>query len=324
MAKVALPEVLKGDSVSTAYVRQLKKRDSAENEKWIDVLVEHADQVWHSNAHWHCPHPEHRKHSPLDTPQKESAETLLQKELKSGYQQSKYDAGQYFPRIWRSGKRYKDRDGRDWYPLPFIEELPEFQSFVIALQQIEVLFDDLTSVFRTVHPVPANSDAFGSRIRNLLILASTEVECQWRAVLEANVSQPPDQRLTTIEYVKLHRILALDQYRLSLIRYPHYPDISPFVGWDSSNPTKSLPWYHAYNQVKHDREDAFKDAKLEHAISAVAACVILLAAQFGPHSLQRFDLRNLFDFKTVPEWPIVEWCIDPVAGMSWSKHLFQI
>ena len=59
--------------------------------------------------------------------------------------------------------------------------------------------------------------------------------------------------------------------------------------------------YAAYNEVKHDREVNFKRATLRHAIEAVAACVVMLAAQFGLEALKRNELRRLFEFVHRPE-----------------------
>ena len=305
--------------VSATYVRQSKKSDSTELNNWIDVRVKRDDQLYYSAAHGACPHPEHRKHQAVPNREQQTTDAIVARLLSEGWQVSELDAGDYYPRIWRGGKHFKNKTG-EHYPLPYVDELPYLDSFVVALQQLEILFEDLTGVFGNVHPDSSNRTSFGSRIRNLLILASTEVECEWRAILEANGNTA--DRFTTNDYHKLSPILRLDEYNLSLRRYPHYPELCPFGGWDRAQPTKSLPWYHAYNEVKHDREGAFEKASLEHAVSAVGACVILLAAQFGPHSLKRFELRNIFEFVSVPVWPITQWYIDPVVGGSWRRVNF--
>jgi hypothetical protein len=306
--------------MSAAYVYQRRRPNSPELNKWIDVRVKRDEQFYYSSAHGTCPHPEHRKHPAVPNREQKTMDEIVANLITKGWQLSEVGAGTYFPRIWRGGGYFKNQTG-DHYPLPYVEELPELNSFVVSLQQLEILFEDLTGVFDNVHPDPSNCTSFGSRIRNLLIMASTEVECAWRAVLEANGKTA--QRFTTKDYHVLSAVLRLEEYTLSLRRYPHYPQLCPFAGWDSQQPTRSLPWYHAYNEVKHDREGAFEKASLEHAISAVGACVILLAAQFGPHSLKRYELRSIFEFVSVPVWPITQWYIAPVAGPSWSRVNFQ-
>src|SRR5262249_40908617 len=153
-----------------------------------------------------------------------------------------------------------------------------------------------------VHPAMNNLDAYGGEIRDIIILACTEVEAQWKGVLEANGITPNGSYFKTTDYVKVLPAMRLDQYEVALIRYPRITATTPFMGWDASQPTKSLAWYAAYNEVKHDRETKFEKASLRHAIEAVAACVVMLAAQFGFEALQRHHLKPVFEFRRRPMW----------------------
>ena len=75
--------------------------------------------------------------------------------------------------------------------------------------------------------------------------------------------------------------LKLDKYELVLPGYPSIGSFSPFLGWDSTRPTQSLPWYSAYNATKHDRESNFADASLGNVIQAVSGAIVMFWAQFG-------------------------------------------
>jgi hypothetical protein len=112
--------------------------------------------------------------------------------------------------------------------------------------------------------------------------------------------------------------MKLDLYKVKLIRYPDLPECIPFWGWDPAKPTQSLPWYDAYNSVKHDREGAFARATLEHAIEAVAACVVMLAAQFGYEKLEQYGLKNVFQFKDIPKWEPKDWYYGPIPQVDWQ------
>lgn len=132
------------------------------------------------------------------------------------------------------------------------------------------------------HSSSAGYNTYGHEIRNLLIVACTEVEAQWKGILQANGYCR--NRYTTNDYVILNRAMLLDQYVVSLPHYPWLPPFKPFQGWGSSGkPTEELSWYSAYNRVKHDREQNFSEAKLVHAIDAVCACMIMLFTQYGKH-----------------------------------------
>lgn len=72
---------------------------------------------------------------------------------------------------------------------------------------------------------------------------------------------------------------------MSLTPYAGVPPIRPFSGWGAAAPTKTLPWYHAYNQTKHEREAHLSSATVKHCIEAVAASIVLHSVRFGPFGL---------------------------------------
>jgi hypothetical protein len=59
-------------------------------------------------------------------------------------------------------------------------------------------------------------------------------------------------------------------------------EFKPFAQWNDTAPTLTLPWYDAYNAVKHHREAAFSKATLEAVLNAAAALHIMQIAQWGP------------------------------------------
>ena len=247
----------------------------------------------------------------------------LEDSIKEGFagwtiEQPELDAGHFYPRIWRRASEI-ERHGE---PLPRVEDTQDLGSFVNSLEQIECLFDDLSSIFRVVHPAKDNLDSYGGAIRDIIILACTEVEAQWKGVLEAHNVKASGKHYNTTDYVKLLPVMKLDRYKVALVRYPRIAPTAPFEGWNVSAPTTSLLWYDAYNNVKHDREAKFSEASLRHAIEAVAACLVLLAAQFGVEALNRHRLKNLFEFKDRPRWEPKEWYYQPVPGQRWARMQF--
>lgn len=178
----------------------------------------------------------------------------------------------------------------------------EQDALAMTRSQVAVLSRLLDRICQTIHPSPENMAAYGADIRNLLILAATEVEAQWKGILVANGVVTP--RLTTNDYVKLLKAMQLDSYSVSLAEYPSLSKFAPFENWNASTPTQSLRWYEAYNSTKHDRESAFSKATLEHAIDAVCATVVMIAAQYGsPLGLgHRTELSDKFKFLSRPVW----------------------
>jgi hypothetical protein len=127
-------------------------------------------------------------------------------------------------------------------------------------------------------------------------LACMEVENSCRAILRANHYAFEDpKRPKTKDYWQLMNPLRLDAYRLTLVEYPTVAALRPFHRWEQANPTKSLPWYEAYN-AKHSRELDFDQATLGAALHALAAGWALHAAQFGheafEHDSTMFECRK--------------------------------
>ena len=173
--------------------------------------------------------------------------------------------------------------------------------------QTVALQEQLERIFRTVLPVQENYASFGHDIRNILILASTEVEAHWKGVLQANGARGE----TTGDYIKLYDAMKLGDYAIELPLYPWLGPIRPFGGWRADTPTRSLAWYHAYNAVKHDRETNFREATLINAVRAVCAVAVMNYAQFGLYADNR-DIRVFFRLSAGPTWDPSE--IYPIWG----------
>lgn len=192
--------------------------------------------------------------------------------------------GEYFPRVWRGyvgGTPFVDRlDLLD----PFSVYGSEFTGAIVAA---ESLLMEVKELFRSVEPDEVNDRAYGHRMRELLILLCTEVEANWVSILKANfpvkVAEVKDdgKYLNTSHYQKLKDVMFLDKYTIRLSDYKdrHF---SPFLGWlGPKKASESIPWYAAYNSVKHDRETNFPLACMANVLNAAAALHVLQLAQWG-------------------------------------------
>lgn len=224
---------------------------------------------------------------------------------------------QYYPRMFRqiSG------------PEPLSVYGQDFSGDVVAFELLE---SSLERLFRVIEPSESNGGVYGHEIRQLLILACTEVENLLKRVLVSNgYPSPKDDRWTTRDYVKVQGPLRLSWYSSELARYPDYPAVHPFHGWDIEKPTTSLNWYEVYNKTKHDRGESLKLATFCHAVTAVAAVHVLLTAQFGFGLLEnhvgRFVMgtasgsSRVFKNLNAPPIPLEEQYIPWVdGGLGWQ------
>lgn len=179
-------------------------------------------------------------------------------------------AGDYHPRMWRLGS-------------PDVRDTPSEAGYLTGCTAAFGLIEHMRAVFRVIEPVPENEHAYGHEIRELLILACTEVENAWRGILDANgyaAKKPNSATWNRSDYVKLCPPLRLNEYTVQLTLHPRWPEVRPFANW--SNTPGSLPWYDAYNATKHDRDGKFRDGSLANAVTAVAAVFVLMVAQYGP------------------------------------------
>jgi hypothetical protein len=189
--------------------------------------------------------------------------------------------GEYFPRMARPGSIRPDLSPGSNPD----ESTSALCTRTISTGQLHALIQELQAICRVVHPAKANFKVYGHEIRNLLIIAATEVEAQWKGVLQANHAKAE----TRSDYVKLSPAMKLEDYEVAIPWFPWLEPIKPFEGW---MPTKKgakqrFPWYDAYNAVKHDRENAFDQGTLEDTFHALAACFVMLCAQYGWQFVRR-------------------------------------
>ena len=201
--------------------------------------------------------------------------------------------GQSFSSIYRPS--FTDKYLKD-FSIPFLEGKPtrEFyedlpitvpNEYSNLLRQIEIILDDLDSIFKVVSPHKNQDSVYGHSIRNIIILACTELDSRMHHILTNNAVRPIGKYFQMKDYYKLKNALRLDEYSLSFYRYGDLDVYYPFSEWEKNS---ELSWYNAYNNVKHNREDKFPDANLKNAINAIMALCIIAIAQYG----YRNDLWN--------------------------------
>ncbi|MBL4808082.1 MAG: hypothetical protein JKY31_12485 [Rhodobacteraceae bacterium] len=187
-----------------------------------------------------------------------------------GLQEIDVALGVYSKRVWRLCKfQYKG----ELTISDISDELVRIDrtAFNQSIVSISGIVRKLKEIFYTIEPSAINNNAYGHELRNLLLLASMEVEAAFRGILSAN--NYAGDRWTTNDFIKLKEVFALDGWKASFAFYPDYGTIVPFSDWDTNSPTKSLKWYDAYNDTKHDREGEFAKANFENTLNSVCAAV---------------------------------------------------
>lgn len=237
-------------------------------------------------------------------------------------------SGEYYPNIYRPFlcydfiERQRNFPDRNDIAHVLFEDIHMFddKEYLTRLNQLELLVEELQTIFQVIEPISNNYTAFGHKIRNLIMLACTEVDSICRNILIAN-SYKKKERYSTNDYVKLRDVLKLNQYKIDLIRYPDILNISPFIHWNEKDPTKSLNWYNSYNAIKHDRINNANLATLENAINAVCAVAVLLLSQYGNNNdYWKNKMQHFFYISQNPDWHYSDLYIPPV----WGKDFIEI
>lgn len=225
---------------------------------------------------------------------------------------TKLRPGEYHPRIWRQKSSFDICTVNVNRSMKLGSRYE--REFIAMIQAVSNLFVQGAEVFRYVEPSPDTDRAFGHRIREVLILACTEVEAAWKSVLAFNRRLSHD-RPNTKDYVALLPIMRLNEWEIRLTNYPSYPTFKPFGAWSPNKPTQTLPWYDAYNSVKHDREMKFSDARFDYMIQALGACFVMILAQFGIPAAYAHDMHypSLFSIVEEPNWPLSEQYVKPFS-----------
>lgn len=201
--------------------------------------------------------------------------------------------GVYYPRMMRENLRFTHRG-------------PSFLQDMRAYQNIQSSLDNL---FNFIEPVEINLTTYGHKIRELLILACTEVEYLLLKTLTENGYQEKS-RYSTWDYIKCRDVLKLNKYETKLIQYSDLKVFAPFKDWsnEKGKTTESIPWYDAYNRVKHNRNDNISHANLEHLLDAISAIHILLESQYGEGIFQSIfgqaEHKSLFSTLKRPIWEL--------------------
>jgi len=193
-------------------------------------------------------------------------------------EESTLDVGSTIEGIWRPGL---------YYDKEMLQGLAETNvDLRLAEQALLLLIQRLDELLLFVEPTAQSLAIHSHKARELLILACTEVEAQWKHHLQRGGVMAQKQGFTTNDYVKLRGALYLEEYEVALPRYKEAPPTRPFLGWSAvPGPTQTIPWYDAYNKTKHDGKDQFSAATVLSCIQAIAANIVMFSVRFGPFRL---------------------------------------
>src|SRR5207245_250351 len=89
----------------------------------------------------------------------------------------------------------------------------------MAEQALRLLLDRLDELFLYIEPDTHGLQSYSHKTRELLILACTELENNWKAYMRIAGMTPTGSDFTTKDYLRLLKPLYLDEYEITLKPY---------------------------------------------------------------------------------------------------------
>lgn len=135
----------------------------------------------------------------------------------------------------------------------------------------KILEDKFVDTLRFVELSSENFKTYSIEFDNLIISIGSELDVFFKVACNFNL----DDRKKMNDYYKeimskypciKQQVIKIDNKNL---------EITPFKDWEESEPSKSLEWWQAYNDIKHARVLNFKEANLENTLNLLGALYIL-------------------------------------------------
>ena len=156
------------------------------------------------------------------------------------------------------------------------------------IKAARLIIDDFERLFEYIEPHTSNEDVFSHRIYELFLRACTEVESCCKGILIANGYSAKNMD----DYKKIEQATHLSGYTVQYSNWlPTSYTTQPFAKWATND---SLPWYKAYNDVKHNRSQNFKLASLKNLLDAISGLLSIIHAQVGDIVQQIFESNIYF------------------------------
>lgn len=187
-----------------------------------------------------------------------------------------------------------------WKPLMNVQIERELDITQVELfhakRDLGILIQKLQEILLFIEPSEDGLKAYSHKIRELLFLACSDLESTLKKYKFGKNDSMKD-------YIEILKFVDLTKYKISLVGYASPYKCCPFENWNKDKVTQSLPWYEAYNKIKHNREENFHFATLENCINAIAANLIMFAVRFSPTTLYNENdvcsnlARSALDYK---------------------------
>jgi len=132
-----------------------------------------------------------------------------------------------------------------------------------------VLESDLERLSRYVEFTKDNYETYSLEMAHLLLAAGSEVDVVLRGLCKKVKPNSKANNINQYHEILFPKISNLSKMKVLIYRYNL--DIIP---WDNWKRDETPHWWHAYNNVKHQRDKYFYKAKLQYTVAAIAGLFV--------------------------------------------------
>lgn len=150
-----------------------------------------------------------------------------------------------------------------------------------------------------VEPHKDNFNAFSNGYALLIQAIGAELDTVFKKFCGFNTTD----RKTIVDYAQ-HILINIPNIKNQKISVQEYNiEIQPFMNWDISQPGQSLQWWRAFTDIKHNRYEQLKQARLENVLNILGALYLIEMLYLkkitdGTNEVDVFDeSSNLFTLK---------------------------
>jgi hypothetical protein len=153
-----------------------------------------------------------------------------------------------------------------------IDQLREAPPFgAIAIEGLIAAEAALQDALRFVPYSDEHRDVWSPAFARIILDAASQVDSMLKATTKLNAPQTASDKLTLKDHFKRFGSLVAKQH-VVFFGGATPSIVSPFHEWKTHFATPA--WWAAYNSLKHDRYSHQTEAKLIHAVEAVAALIL--------------------------------------------------
>lgn len=124
---------------------------------------------------------------------------------------------------------------------------------------------DLTQCARYVEFTQDNFRAYSVEFARIIVAAASEFDAVAKSLCKAIDPAQTPEKITEYYPIITGRFPRFVEYKIRIPRFKI--EVQPWTAWASAS---APDWWRSYNNIKHDREQRFREANLENAINATA------------------------------------------------------